>query len=428
MLENNVIVLGAGCAGLGAAFELKKCNISSVIYEKNDVFGGLCRSFNLKGFTFDTFAHVNFSKNEYVMSLLENTTPYITHVPEAMNYFHGFWVRNPVQNNLIGLPIKERIRIIKDFVSRNVNLSVHNYNDWLLKSYGHYFTEHYPSVYTRKYWTVPPDMLEWKWINNRMYTPTLEEILAGAMTKETPNVHYTREIHYPQKGGYMSFLRFLASNVNINFNKKMIAIDIKEKIIKFSDGFEVSYDKIISTVPLPEFIDAITNSVPSDIKAAAKQLDYTSGVIVSIGLSCPNVSPSLWFYIYDEDIFPARVYAPNIKSPQNVPKDCSALQAEIYYSKYRPLSKSLEEIREDTVKQLVGMGLFNSKDVSVLDVRQEKYANIMFTPNIYQARKKVRDYLKEYGIITAGRFGEWDYLWTGDSILSGKNSIYEFLV
>ena len=57
---------------------------------------------------------------------------------------------------------------------------------------------------------------------------------------------------------------------------------------------------------------ASMEDIPQEIREAAQQLDYTSGIIISIGLNCQNVSPELWFYIYDEDIHPARVYAPNI--------------------------------------------------------------------------------------------------------------------
>ena len=85
----------------------------------------------------------------------------------------------------------------------------------------------------------------------------------------------------------------------------------------------------------------------------------------------------------------------------------------------------MDTIKNDTVEQLIKIGLFNKSDICVLDARQEKYANIMFTPAIYEMRKKVRDYLSSFGIVTAGRFGEWEYRWTGDSILSGKNSVDE---
>ena len=97
-----IAVLGAGCAGLAAAYELRQKDKDVVIYEKNSEYGGLCRSFTVDGFTFDTFAHVNFSKDPFVMSMLEGKTDYLRHKPEATNYYHGSWVRNPAQNNQIG--------------------------------------------------------------------------------------------------------------------------------------------------------------------------------------------------------------------------------------------------------------------------------------------------------------------------------------
>ena len=416
-----ITVLGAGCAGLAAAYELKQNHMNVVVYEKHATYGGLCRSFTIDGFTFDTFAHVNFSKDPYVMSMLEDKTPYLVHRPEAVNYYHGDWVRNPAQNNLVDLPIKERISVIEGFVNRDPNRQVENYEDWLRLQYGDYFTEHFPSAYTRKYWTVEPRELETKWVEGRMYTPTLQEILLGAMTKDTPNVHYTKEIHYPEKGGYGAFLKPFAENLDICFNKKVVYLNPTSKEIGFADGEKNHYDGLICTMPINELISIMEN-VPQEIQQAADELEYTSGILVSVGLNCENVSPELWFYIYDEDIHPARVYAPNIKSPANVPKGCCALQAEVYFSRRKPLIKSIEEIGEETIQQLLSMGLFSKEDILVTNIRMEKYANIMFTPKIYQSRERVRNYLEHLGIICAGRFGEWDYLWTGQSILSGKRA------
>ena len=143
---------------------------------------------------------------------------------------------------------------------------------------------------------------------------------------------------------------------------------------------------------------------------------------MSVGLDKPHNSPSLWFYIYDEDILPARIYCPDIKSQNNVPSGRSAMQAEIYYSKYNPLKVSLNEIKEKTVSDMIKMGLFKEKDIVFTDIRTEKYANIMFTGEIYSARRIIHDFLDSLDIIYAGRFGEWDYLWTGQSIISGKKA------
>jgi hypothetical protein len=67
------------------------------------------------------------------------------------------------------------------------------------------------------------------------------------------------------------------------------------------------------------------------------------------------------------------------------------------------------------------MGLFNQEDILVKDIRSEKYANIIFDHHIYENRKIVLDFLSENNIVSVGRFGEWDYFWSDQSMLSGRN-------
>ena len=415
----NVVILGAGIAGISAAYHLKKAGIESVIYEQDDDYGGLCRSFQVDGFTFDTFAHVSFDPD--TEKYLENTTEHYTHMPEALNFDNGRWLRHPVQNNLVDLPVDERIKIIKGFIEKKNDGGTANYAQWLESVYGIEFAHAYPFRYTRKYWTVEPEQLETKWVKGRMYEPSLEEVLRGAMTKDTPGVHYSKETRYPKHGGFQSFLSFMAKECNIIYQKKVCRIDSSLKKIGFADGTEVSYDYLISTLPINE-VCGFMSDIPNEVMRDADQLDYTSGVMVSLGFKRPRVSPALWYYIYDEDILPARIYSPDWKSPGNVPEGCSAIQVEIYYSKYKPLTRSLDEIMEETIEQLLKLKLFYRNDIIVKDVRMRKYANIMFTPNTYHARDEIKNFLNDKGILCAGRFGEWDYLWAGQSLLSGKRA------
>jgi protoporphyrinogen oxidase len=285
--------------------------------------------------------------------------------------------------------------------------------------FGDYFAQNYPYKYTRKYWTVEPDKLESKWINGRMYTPTLEEILRGAMEKKPHTTHYSKEARYPKYGGFKAFLNPLAQNCNIKYNMNIVEIDTKKKMVKFENGEEWKYSNLISTIPLTELCHMIKDT-PYDIIAEVEKLDYTSGVMLSLGLNKHCTSPTLWFYIYDEDILPARVYAPNIKSVNNVPKGCSSIQAEIYYSKYKKIPDDLEKLKEDVITQLLKLGLFKRDDIIVSDIRMKQYANIMFTPQIYSARDIIHNYLRSVDIEYAGRWGEWDYLWVGQSYRSGR--------
>ena len=71
------------------------------------------------------------------------------------------------------------------------------------------------------------------------------------------------------------------------------------------------------------------------------------------------------------------------------------------------------------VRQLSEMGLFEKKDVIFSDVRYKQFANVMFTPSIYGARNSIHCFLQEQDINYAGRWGEWDYLWVGQSYRSG---------
>lgn len=420
---NNVTILGAGIAGISAGYHLKKNGTETVIYEKNNSWGGLCDNFEINGFRFDKFIHLSFTHSEYVKSLFKDSSEYITHIPNPINYYKGYWIKHPAQNNLYPLSVDEKIKIIKEFVelqyTDNEN-DIINYEQWLKAQYGNYFSENFSMKYTEKYWTVPAKELETKWVGNRMYTPNLDEVLVGAMSAETPNTYYAQEMRYPTAGGYKRFLNKIAIECDINLNKEAILIDINKGTVTFSDGSSKEYDRLISSLPLPEICKIIKN-IPKDILEASKKLKYTSGALISLGFNREINMKNLWMYIYDEDIETSRIYSPSIKSSDNVPDGCSSLQGEMYFSEDKPLNyETLEGLLELEIENYIKMGLFNKEDIVVKDIRIEKYANIIFDHDIYKNRKIVLDYLNKIGIISIGRFGEWEYFWSDQSLLSGK--------
>ena len=153
------------------------------------------------------------------------------------------------------------------------------------------------------------------------------------------------------------------------------------------------------------------DNVPKDIIEAVNNLHWTSGYQISLGFNRPDVAKHLWFYIYDEDIPPARVYSPKLKSSDNFPNGCSSLQAEVFWDckTEKPIKEVIFNKTIESLKKLCG---FKDSDVVLKDIRYEKYSNVSFTHSIYESRAKIRDYLDSLGIQTIGRFGEWDYLWS----------------
>lgn len=422
------IILGAGIAGITASYELNQNNLESIILEKNSSWGGLLDNFTIDGFRFDKFIHLSFAEDNYVNKVFYKT-PLIKHLPISSNYYKGIWLKHPAQNNLFPLNEEEKKHIVNDFISRKDLYidEIKNYEDWLRVQYGNYFSENFPMIYTEKYWTIQAKDLETKWVGSRLYKPTLEEVIQGCETDVTPNTYYAKEMRYPQNGGYKSFLKPLVESAIILTNNKIASIDIENKIIHNETGDVFPFDNLISSLPLPEICSLIKN-IPEKVMEASKKLNYTSGYLISLGFNKPDIADKLWFYIYDKDILPARVYSPSLKSPDNVPYGCSSLQAELYFNKGVKFNKSDNEILEDTIEKFIEMGLFNKEDLIIKDIRTEKYANVIFDHFIYENRKIVLNYLDEIGIITIGRFGEWEYFWSDQSMMSGRNGALKLLM
>lgn len=421
------LVLGAGIAGIAVSYELKQHNIDSIILEKNNNWGGLLDNFSIDGFRFDKFIHLSFAKDEYVNNVFFKTD-FINHKPLSSNYYKGTWLKHPAQNNLYPLGEEEKNSILKDFKKRkDLEVSkISNYEEWLRVQYGDYFSENFPMVYTEKYWTVKAKELETKWVGERMYKPTLEEIESGCQTDLTPNTYYAKEMRYPKKGGYKSFLKPMVEGLDIRTNSKVDNIDFSKNEITLSSGERLKYDNLISSLPLPEICKLIQN-IPDFVIEASKTLNYTSGYLVSLGFNKPDIADKLWFYIYDKDILPARVYSPSLKTPDNAPEGCSSLQAEIYFNKGEKLKISDSEILEQTIQKFIKMSLFKEEDLVVKDIRSEKYANVIFDHHIYENRKIVLNFLKENNIISVGRFGEWEYFWSDQSMLSGRDGALKLI-
>ena len=417
-MSNNVI-LGAGIAGISAAYHLKQKGENSVIFEKDNDWGGLCGFFEIDGFRFDRFVHFTFAKDEKIAELFAKSSPLYAHPPVSYNYWRGCWLKHPAQNNLAPLPIEEKVKIIDSFVNRPRKdvAEISDYAEWLRVQYGDYFAENFPFAYTRKYWGVEAKQLETKWVGNRLHVSPLPEVLRGAFAEQQENFYYTKFMNYPKKGGFRSIMNECRKSLDIRLNKKAVRIDTAAKQVEFADGTVENYDNLISSLPLPEIIKMISD-VPENVQNAAKQLRWTCGYQVSLGFKRPDVAKYLWFYIYDEDVPPARVYSPNLKSPDNAPKGCSSLQAEVFFANDAKIADKDEVLRQ-TVSKLKEICQFNDSDVVVKDIRFEPYANIIFTPEIYESRKVVREWLQAQGIKTIGRFGEWDYLWSHQAFESG---------
>lgn len=416
----DVAILGAGIAGLAAAKKASELGVNYEVYEASRNYGGLLDNFKVDGFRFDNAVHLSFASEPEVRCIFD-LEPQIIHTPNAKNFDCDKWLKHPVQNNLYPLSVDEKISLIKSFINRPNNLEFDDYQSWLIHQYGEEIANKYPIRYTKKYWQHSADELSTTWIGNRLRRANIDELLFGAFSNKTPNDYYVNEMRYPINGGFKSFIAPLIKNININYDHEVILINLDDRIIKFKNGNEVRYSKIINTIPLPEFIQLCASSVPSAVIDASKELACTSIDLISIGFN-KDIIRDLWFYIYDEDIYASRAHSPSVKSKNNVPKGTSSIQFEIY-NPSKESKFTVEELKENTLYALKKMGIAKEEDIIFMHHKKLLWGNVVFKQGMENHRKIIMNYINDKSVKCAGRFGEWDYLWSNQSFMSGYKSI-----
>src|SRR5690606_40768925 len=131
--------------------------------------------------------------------------------------------------------------------------------------------------------------------------------------------------------------------------------------------------------------------------------------------TCALPISSLWVYIYDTDILASRAYSPSIKSPHNAPEGCSSLQFEIYSSRASGHGLGADELVEGCIEAVETMGLALRDEIVLAHHKHLPFGNVVFDIGMEERRDTVRDWVTSQGILLAGRFGEWDYLWSNQA-------------
>jgi protoporphyrinogen oxidase len=423
----NVAVLGSGMAGWGAAHRLAAAGVRPIVYDKNPYYGGHTASFLHDGFVFDEGPHISFTKDPRIQELLaENVDQeYESVAIHLNNYWQGYWPTHPVQLHLHGLPEDTVVKVIADFVAEQQagERPVRNYADWLVASFGRTFAELFPMRYTRKYHLTSAENMSTDWLGPRIYRPSLEEVLRGALSAEAPNLHYITHFRYPKRGGFGAYLRKFVRLGELRLEHELVRLEPRERVLCFANGQQVRYDAVISSIPLPDLVARITG-VPTEVLDAVSKLACSTCVLVNVGVDRTDLSSAHMSYFYDEDICFARLSFPHMLSKHTVPPGHGSIQAEVYYSgKYRPLDRSPESLIDPVIADLRRCGVLREDDRIVFrNAALVPYANIIFDLDREAALSIVHDYLDDVGIAYCGRYGDWSYLWTDEAFVSGERA------
>jgi len=414
-------------AGFGAASRLREDGIRPTVFDKNPYYGGHTASFrDENGFLFDLGPHISFTKDPRIQELFAK---YVDQKYEAVqvkldNYWRGLRLTHPVQLHLNGLPKDLIVEIIADFVKEHaVERKIANYEDWLIASYGRKFAELFPMQYTRKYHLTSAANMTTDWLGPRMYRPSLEEMLRGALAPWKPDVHYITNFRYPTNGGFLSYLKDLPGIADLRLGHELVAVDHSRRELRFSNGFVTGYDALVSSIALPDLVPMIAGT-PPDVVEASRKLACSTCVLVNVGVDRADLSEGQITYFYDEDICFTRLSFPHMLSKTNAPQGCGSIQAEVYFSdKYRPLTQSPETVIDQVIADLRRSGTLKDGDkILTRHAKVVRFANVIFDLDRTAALKTVHGYLDDIGMHYCGRYGDWGYMWTDESYISGERA------
>jgi protoporphyrinogen oxidase len=425
MAKKKIIILGAGLAGLSAAWHLQRKGLDCRVFEKEPEVGGLCRSKKIGGFVFDYDGHLLHFRHHYTFELVKGLLngDLIEHKRNSWIYSSGTYTRYPFQANLYGLPAHVIKECLMGFIeiSKNGHPRKHaNFLDWINLTFGKGIASHFMIPYNTKFWTLPPQRLTCEWLDGFIPVPSLNQVLEGTLEESQRLFGYNARFWYPETGGINQLAIAFSSGIkNIHTSLTVTGIDLVNKQIKLSSGDKEQYDLLISTIPLPE-LPAIIKNIPSLLKSSFKKLNWNSIFNLNLGIDKVNCLNRHWVYFPEESTSFFRVGFPHNFSSSLTLLNKNSLYAEVAYSKDKPIDK--HNIAKRIIEDLKKLSIINrEQDILVQYANDITYGYPVYDKYYAQTRQAILEFLNHNHIIPCGRYGSWRYMSMEDVILEGRD-------
>ena len=423
----DTLVLGAGLAGLSAAYHLGS---KSEIFEAEDYAGGKARSESYDGFTFDVTGHWLHLRDpeirQWILDLLgEDHFHRITR--KSRVWSHGVYTQYPYQANTYGLPPQVVKQCVMGAIEANQrrlrtnDQEPESFAEWIRYYFGDGISEHFMIPYNAKLWGVSADEITSRWCQRFVPKPKLEEIVAGAVGCNAEGMGYNAQFLYPKRGGIQTVSTAIANAVGahrIHLNQRMTSVDEAKREVEFMNGDRIGYNRLISTIPLPHLVDAL-HHVPDSVREAKDKLRANEVVYLNVGIDGVLGETDHWIYVPELKWPVYRVGSFSNANSAMAPAGCSSLYIEL-----SDRDTPLETLRPVIESMLIEMGLIETvTQIRFMHERRIPNAYVLYDFNYHEARQTVMSYLKDCGIESIGRYGDWNYSSMEDALLDGKRML-----
>ncbi len=439
MISQNIVIIGAGPCGIGAAWTLQKNfpGESFLLIDEATSPGGNAGSTRTpEGFTFDCGGHVLYPHQRYKEfgEIITQLVPqWDVSCPIRGVYTHGNLVLAPIQRNVHRLPAKVAYPIFRELLfqrltrSRKPSLNSfddaeENFHQYLEKSFGKELTRLVMAPLNTKMWAISPTQMSSVWVRERSGSALsnvpqikLRRLLCNALLRRSdPGWKRTTRVSYPASGGTGAIWSRALSHIPqkcVRFGLSVKEIKTRQKTLVFSDGSEQAYSTLISSIPL-DCLLRFCSDQPNFVKTA-DGLRKSRAVLFGFGVR--GMLPKRFcgvhtFQTPDSDVPFWRVTIPSNVSKGNVPNGGSYYSVLCEVSSDDTIPVNIVDLRRATLDGLNTLGLLSNTD-SVCS-RFEKVLEHGY-PLPFLGRDEMLDQIHQelhpLGIYSRGRFGGWRY-------------------
>ena len=427
MISTDVLVLGAGLAGLSTAYHLEKARkgIRCLVVEKTSGVGGRAGSVRKDGFTFDHTGHLLHLHDPYgkklILDLLDGN--FASHERSAWIYSHRAYTRYPFQANTYGLPPSVAAECVAGLLKNAHRPPIHregaSFERWCLDTFGKGICRHFMFPYNRKLWRMPLSRMTTEWQGRFFPEPSPVEALYGALTDQKKFFGYNAHFLYPIRGGIQSLPNALALRVaDIRLNCPALWVDLAAKTAGIEGVGEVRFERLVNTLPLPEFLDLV-RELPEPVRAARRRLRHVSVYNLNLGVRRAPISDKHWVYFPDKKFPFYRVGFSSNFSRHVAPPKTTALYVEVSGDPGREINRGALERR--CIEGLRACGILRPSD----PIETRLWIDIPCAYVIYDrdrtpALAAIYRHLRSRGADSIGRWGGWKYSFMEETILDGR--------